>query len=97
MFRIFGVTFETRKPFAAAFEFDGDNVKIAFVMNTPRLLVNDRAFYVCFVNRHKFERECSLKSRFCLFYYLFGNVTARDRFVSDHTELTIEKRTVRTF
>ena len=35
----FGVAFKTRKPFAAAFEFDGDNVEFASPMSATRLRV----------------------------------------------------------
>lgn len=37
---LFGVAFVTRKPFAAAFEFDGDDVNFAFVVSAARLKVN---------------------------------------------------------
>ena len=34
------MTFETGKPFVAAFEFDGDDVEIAVIMSTAGLRVN---------------------------------------------------------
>jgi hypothetical protein len=40
VFGVFSVAFVTRKPFAAAFEFDGDNVFFAFVMSASGLRVN---------------------------------------------------------
>jgi hypothetical protein len=53
MIGVFGVTFKTRKPIAAAFEFDGDNVKIFVIMVATGLVINIRAFYFYIVNQHK--------------------------------------------
>ncbi len=43
MICMFGVAPETRKPFTAAFEFDGDNINLAAIMDASRLRVNVRA------------------------------------------------------
>ena len=50
MIGTFRVTLETRKPIAATFEFNGDNIGFAFVMSAPRLRVNIRSDYFYIVN-----------------------------------------------
>lgn len=53
MRRVFGVTLETWKPTLAAFEFNGDNVERAVVMNAARPGVNIDAVNFDAVNRHR--------------------------------------------
>ena|SRR5436190_20412581 len=45
MVRRLAVTFETRKPLAAAFEFDSDDVEIAVIVSTSSLGVDINAIY----------------------------------------------------
>ncbi len=60
---LFGVTFVTRKPFRAAFEFDGDNINFAFVMSAARFAVNVRAKHFFAVN-HFFRSHIELTKQF---------------------------------
>jgi hypothetical protein len=53
MIRIFAMTFKTRKPIVAAFEFYGDDVAGRVIMGAPRFGINIPAFYFRVVYQHK--------------------------------------------
>jgi len=57
MRRMFRVTLVTRKPLLTAFEFDGDNVNVAIVVQTSGLIINVRSIYLYAVNHHKVNFE----------------------------------------